>query len=81
MSKKTKTIYIHEWRTAVEIQTHEVDCVRKRYAYNLKDFNAILKNELIEARELGFEPKIERSGVGKFRGITYKSLHELKKAS
>lgn len=81
MSKKTKTIHIHEWRTAVEIQIHEVDCVRKRYAYTLKEFNDILGNELIEARELGFEPKIKRSGVGKFRGITYKNLHELKKVS
>ena len=81
MIKKTKTIKIHEWASCVELQIQETDCIRKRYAYNLKDFNAILGNELAEARALGLAPKIERSGVGKFRGITYKNLHLLQKAS
>jgi len=55
--------------------------VHTRYAYSLKEFNAILKDELATARSIGHEPKIERSGVGKFGGITYKNLHLLKQAS
>ena len=49
-----------------------------RYAYSLKEFNAILKDELATARSIGVEPKIERSGVGKFGGIKYKDLHAMK---
>jgi len=78
MNKTEKIIQIHEWATCVEVKTQELDCVRRRYAYNLKDFNAILKSELAEARSLGLAPKIQRSGVGKFRGITWKNLYEMR---
>jgi len=76
-----RTIKIHEFASAISFTINRGDCVHTRYAYSLKEFNAILKNELAEARSLGLEPKIERSGVGKFGGITYKNLHLLKQAS
>ena len=80
-----RKIAIHEFSDSIRFTIHarnsRGDYVHTRYAYSLKEFNAILKNELAEARSLGLEPKIERSGVGKFGGITYKNLHLLKQAS
>lgn len=76
-----RTIQIHEFSDSIRFTINRGDYVHTRYAYSLKEFNAILKNELAEARSLGLEPKIERSGEGKFGGITYKNLHLLKQAS
>ena len=73
-----RTIKIHEFSDSIRFTINLVDYVHTRYAYSLKEFNAILKNELFEARSLGLEPKIERSGVGKFGGIKYKDLHATK---
>tara|TARA_X000001036_G_scaffold291184_1_gene270591 strand:- start:752 stop:994 length:243 start_codon:yes stop_codon:yes gene_type:complete len=78
---KNSTIAIHEFASAISLTINRGDCLHTRYAYSLNEFNAILKNELSKVRSLGLEPKIERSGVGKFGGITYKNLHLLKQAS
>jgi len=72
-----RTIEIHEFSDSIRF-TIRGDYVHTRYAYSLKEFNAILKNELANARSIGLEPKIERSGVGKFGGIKYKDLHAMK---
>ena len=76
-----RKIEIHEFSDSIRFTINLVDYVHTRYAYSLKEFNAILKNELAEARSLGLEPQIKRSGEGKFGGITYKNLHLLKQAS
>jgi len=78
---KTKLINIHEFASAISISVDEGSYWHTRYAHSLKDFNGILKNLFEEARSLGLEPKISRSGVGQFGGITYKDLHLLKQAS
>jgi len=80
IKNKTKHIEIHEWADAIAVKINEIDCVRTRYAYNLKDFNAILKNEIIEATELGFEFSISRTGCGKFGGVKWKEIGKLVRA-
>ena len=75
-----RKIEIHEFSDSIRL-TIRGDYVHTRYAYSLNEFNAILKNELAKARSIGLEPKIERSGEGRFGGITYKNLHLLKQAS
>ena len=78
INKKNKTqfIQIHEWTDAISVKVAD----RTRYAYNLNDFNAILKNEIAKARNFGHEVSISRTGCGKFRGITWKNLSELVRA-
>lgn len=73
-----RLIEIHEFASAISLTINRGDCVHTRYAYSLKEFNAILKNELAEARSLGFTAEIKRTGVGKFGGIKYKDLHKIK---
>ena len=75
-----RLIQIHEFSDSIRF-TIRGDYVHTRYAYSLKEFNAILKNELAKARSIGLEPKIERSGVGRFGGIKYKDLHKIKLTS
>ena len=73
-----RIIEIHEFSDSICFTINRGNYVHTRYAYSLKEFNAILKDELATARSIGLEPKIERSGVGKFGGIKYKDLHAMK---
>ena len=81
MLDKIRLIEIHEWTSFVSVKIHEGGAFpRVRSSSSLKYFNEILKDELSQARQLGYEPQIKRSGVGKFGGIKYKDLHSLKSA-